>query len=338
MGYTFFKADFTQALFMDPHPAPHDRSKNILECFRDGLLAIRRGIGDESFFNLCGGHTGAAMGIADSQRTGHDTYARWQSDNPSPAWHRIRQTMFRAWMGAWRHTDPDAVCIRLSGTRQDDTPHGALSLGDMNDAEAGTMVLHQFLAGGAVAFGENCRTFSDDRQRMLRKVAPSAHNHAELLDPWNCRCPEKFLTRIPAAPGNPEGFNVYSQVNTGDETAYCIIHLTGNILPPCRSGKFAVADADSQKVLGIFPAGAEVRADDIPPHGSRVLRIVPVPMENIPFPVVSDGHYAGVEIADFQVNGTGFTATANSMWQYPVSLTAAIPQHDGSWKFTVSEL
>jgi 23S rRNA pseudouridine1911/1915/1917 synthase len=67
------------------------------------------------------------------------------------------------------------------------------------------MVLHQFLAGGAVAFGENCRTFSDDRLRMLRKVAQSAHNHAELLDPWNCRCPEKFLTRIPAAPGNPEG-------------------------------------------------------------------------------------------------------------------------------------
>ena len=338
MGYTFFKADFTQALFMDPHPAPHDRSKNILECFRAGLLAIRRGIGEESFFNLCGGHTGAAMGIADSQRTGHDTYARWTSDNPAPAWHRIRQCMFRAWMGAWRHNDPDAITIRLNNTTLDNSAYGPISLGDMNDDEARTMVLHQFLAGGAVAFGEKCRELSDERLQMIPKVAPSAGKTAELLDPWNCRCPEKFLTRISSAPGNPEGFNIYSQINTSDETAYCIIRLTPRLTPPCKSGKFAVADADSQEVLGIFPAGAEVRGADIPPHGSRVLRIVPVPEERTAFPVISDGHYAGTELTAFNASGRDFTARIHHPWQRQLQLTAALPGTDGQWEFAAVSL
>lgn len=338
MGFTFFKADFTQALFVDPNPAPRDKTKNILECFRDGLLAIRRGIGEESFFNLCGGHVGAAMGIADSQRTGHDTYARWQSDNPSPAWHRIRQTMFRSWMGKWRLNDPDAIAIRISDRRLDDTPHGALSLGDMNEDEARTMVLHQFLAGGAVAFGENCRTLEDARLRMIRKVAPANGTTAGLLDPLNCRCPEKFITRLPASPGNAEGFHVYSQINTGDTPAYCIIRLTPEITPQCATGQFAVADADGQNVLGIFRAGDEVRAADIPPHGCRVLRIVPVPAERVPFPVVSDGHYAGTEITGFTVSGTRFTATMRNPWHRELQLTVAVPRGERDWDFTTVTL
>lgn len=333
MGYTYFKADFTQALFMDPHPAPQNRNKNILECFRDGLLAIRRGIGDESFFNLCGGHTGAAMGIADSQRTGHDTYARWNPENPAPAWHRIRQTMFRSWMGAWRHNDPDAITIRLNNTTMDNTAYGPISLGDMNDDEARTMVLHQFLAGGAVAFGENCRNLDEPRLQMIRKVAPSRHLTAALLDPWNCRCPERYLTRIPATCGNPDGFNVYSRLNLSDETAYCIIRLTPELLPPAASGKFVVADADSLEILGIFAAGDEVRAADIPPHGSRVLRIVPVPESGTAFPVVSDGHYAGIEITGFTANGSEYQLSAASLWNYPLKTVVAVPGAGGTWKF-----
>ena len=187
MGYLYFKADFTQALLADPNPALHDKSMNIVECFRNGLLAIRRGIGEDAFFNLCGGHTGAAMGVAESQRTGHDTYARWQSDNPTPAWHRIRQTMLRAWMGAWRLNDPDAIAIRLSSQTLDDSPYGTLSLGDMNDDEARTMVLHQFIAGGTVALGENCRTLDESRLQMVRRGAPASGRVADLLDSFNTR-------------------------------------------------------------------------------------------------------------------------------------------------------
>ena len=333
MGYMYFKADFTQALFADPNPAPHDRTMNIVECFRNGLLAIRRGIGEDSFFNLCGGHTGAAMGIADSQRTGHDTYARWQSDNPTPAWHRIRQTMLRAWMGAWRLNDPDAIAIRVSSELLDDTSYGRLSLGDMNDDEARTMVLHQFLAGGVVAMGENCRTLDESRLQMIRKVAPAAGCVASLLDPFNCRCPEKYITHIPAKPGNPDGFSVYSQINTTDKTVYCIIRLTSKIVPKCASDKFVVSDADSQQVLGIFDSGDEVRAADIPPHGCRVLRIVPMPVKPLPFPVVSDGHYAGTELTVFLTNDNGFSAEMNNPWRQELRLTVAIPQRDGDWRF-----
>ena len=332
MGYMYFKADFTQALLADPNPALHDRTMNIVECFRNGLSAIRRGIGEDSFFNLCGGHTGAAMGIADSQRTGHDTYARWQSDNPTPAWHRIRQTMLRSWMGAWRLNDPDAIAIRVSSDLLDDTPYGTLSLGDMNDDEARTMVLHQFIAGGTVAIGENCRTLDESRLRMIRKVAPAAGCVASLLDPFNSRCPERFITHISAKPGNPDGFSVYSQINTTDETVFCMIRLTSKIVQKCRSGKFVVADADSPQILGIFDAGDEVRADDIPPHGCRVLRIVPVPDKAIPFPVVSDGHYAGTELTEFSPTDNGFSVKMNNPWRQDLRLTVAIPKGK-DWSF-----
>lgn len=331
-GFPYFKADFTRCVFTDmEHAVSRNPRKNILERFRDGVAAVRRGIGDSAFLNLCGGHTGGNMALADSQRTGHDTYGRWQADNPTPAWQRIQQGMFRSWMSPWRHNDPDAAVIRLCSKELDPTSYGQLSLGSFTDAEAELMVLHQFLAGGTVALGEKIRTLQEERLKMMRRVAPSAEIPSRILDPFNTRCPEQYIAFVKPSCGSSHSFAVYSRINLEDTAQPFLFRLTDELLS-VRTEEYLLCDASSCSVIGIFRSGDEVRAQDIPPHGCRVLRIVPVPRERKAFPAVSDGHYAGLELIEFQSDHHGFHGRVCSSWPYPLRLIVALPDGD-TWTF-----
>lgn len=331
-GFRYFKADFTRAVFVRlEQSVPHDRRKNLLASYREGIAAIRAGIGEDSFLNICGGHSGGNMGIADSQRTGHDTYGCWYADDPTPAWQRIRQGMFRSWMSAWRHNDPDAAVIRLCSRPFDASPHGRLPLGDLTDREAELMVLHQFLAGGTVALGENIRDLQEERLRMMRRVMPSAGIVSRLLDPFQCWCPSRFAATVPRSPGNPRAFTLLSAINVRDDSEPFLFRLTGELLPE-PAARFLVCDATDCQVIGLFSPGDEVRAADLPPHGCRVLRITPVPEEPCAFPAVSDGHYAALELVEFEARGASFQGRLHSSWLYPLRLVIAVPEKN-SWSF-----
>ena len=320
-GFRYLKADFTRSFFTAlGRGILKDRSKNFLECFRDATAAVRRGFGRDSFINFCGGHAGAVMGLVDSQRTGYDTYGRWQADNPTPAWHRIRQSMFRAWMCLWRHNDPDAATIRLNDTPFDATGYGQLPLGDFTDNEAELMVLNQFIAGGTVALGENIRELDENRLRMMRRVAPAAGITSCVLDLFDTRCPQCFLAKC-------NGFNVLSRINLDEEPVPFIFRLTEDLLPQ-KAQKYLVSDVSSCSVIGIFHPGDEVRAADISAHGCRVLWIVPVPDVPRAFIAASDGHYAGIDIPSFSADEKGYRGKIRSAWPYPVKVLIAVPEHD----------
>jgi len=326
-GFRYFKIDFTRSFFTDEEESRlHDRKSNLTMSYRQALEAVRRGIGEESFLNVCGGHAGCLAGLADSQRTGADTYARWQEDNPTPAWHRVRQGMFRAWQGAWRFNDPDAAAIRRCSKPLADTPHGRLSLGDLTDDEARFMVMHQFLAGGVPALGENLQELDEDRLRMMRRVVPSCGIPADLLDPFDPVCPSRFVTRLPARDGLPAR-SVVTVMNVTNERLHPWFVLDDRLLPAAAE-KFMVWDLAQNRLVGIYAQGDEFPLGVVPPHGTAACAVTALGEDALP--VGGDGHYGLAELVRFSSHGAAFSGQVASLWPWPVTIAFAVPRN-GTW-------
>ena len=327
-GFRYFKIDFTRSYFTDEgNSRTSDRQSNLTVSYRQAIEAVRRGIGAESFLNVCGGHSGCMIGLADSQRTGADTYARWEPESPTPAWHRVRQGMFRSWQGAWRYNDPDAAAIRICSTALADTPHGRLPLGDLTDDEARFMVMHQFLAGGVPALGENLPQLQEDRLRMMRRVVPSCGIPAQLLDPFNPVCPSRFVTRLPARNGLPAQ-SIVTVMNVGEERLHPYFLLDEKIIPSAAGEKFMVWDLSQNQLVGIYSRGEEFPLGCVMPHSAAACAVTPLGKDAVP--VGSDGHYGFAEIVRFSADGASFSGRISSRWQYPVTFAFAVPAN-GSW-------
>ena len=325
-GIRYFKIDFTRSYFTDEEASRvRDRQSNLTASYRKAIESIRRGIGAESFLNVCGGHAGCIIGLADSQRTGADTLARWQSSAPSPAWHRVRQGMFRAWQGAWRYNDPDAAAIRICSVPLADTPHGRLSLGDLTDDEARFMVMHQFIAGGVPALGENLQELEEDRLRMMRRVVPSCGIPARLLDPFNPVCPSRFVTRLPERNGLPAQ-SIVTVMNVTDEKEHPWFVLDERIIPAAAE-KFMVWNLSLNRLVGIYAKRDEIPLGVVMPHGAAACAVTPLGKDAVP--VGSDGHYGFAEIVRFSADGASFSGRISSLWRYPVAVAFAVPANGG---------
>ena len=78
-GFKYFKFDFMRAVFINDGARFYDATKTSLEAYRMGLEAIQRGTGKDAYLNVCGGHYGASMGIANAQRSGSDVISNWKN-------------------------------------------------------------------------------------------------------------------------------------------------------------------------------------------------------------------------------------------------------------------
>ena len=336
-GYRYYKVDFTRCLFLDPAAVPYDRSITLLQLYRLGIELIRRTLGDECCLNLCGGHEGATIGLADITRTGRDTFGKW--DKPDdPAWIRIRQCVMRNWMNRFRMGDPDASVMRLNAEELsgncDFTPHfyhpayARLSSGDLNDTEAETFVLNQFLGGGIAEIGERLPDLSDRRLALLRKVVPPFGDPAQPLDFYTVPIPQFYRTRITPLSPDLKPWEIISVINISDETATlsCPVNFDTPVM---------VFDLSEMVQLAICKPGDKLTIPGIAPHGSKVLKLIPLPEKREPFFVADDLHYSGggVEISSVKINSSAITGQMSSPWHCKVQIAGAFPLPDGrSWQ------
>lgn len=335
-GYRFFKIDFTRCLFLDPAAVPFDRSITLLQLYRNGIQLLRDTLGEECCLNLCGGHEGATTGLADVTRTGRDTYGKWVKPDDE-AWIRIRQCVMRNWMTRFRMGDPDASVMRLNNSALADdldyTPHrfapnyAALAQGFLNDTEAETFILNQFLGGGIAEIGERLPDLFDERLALLRKVVPPYGEPAEPLDFFTLPLPVFYRSRItPACPGL-KSWEIISAINVSDTPASLV--YPGEFTNPTM-----VYDLSAMKLLGICHAGEPLSLPEIPPHGSKVLKFIELPGTPQPFFVADDLHYSGggVEIASLTINGGTICGKLSSPWECEVQVAGAFPLPDGSYR------
>ena len=120
-GYTYHKLDFTRAAVIYEDADFFDKSVTLAECFYKAVSAIREGMGEESYFLMCGGLYDPIVGLVDAQRTGSDVLSMWSSNinkGGKTAPYTIKQSVMRYYMNHWWDNDPDALMIRRNETME----------------------------------------------------------------------------------------------------------------------------------------------------------------------------------------------------------------------------
>jgi hypothetical protein len=320
-GYEYYKFDFMRAIFVDSDQQFYDKQATSLEAYRKGLEAIRRGVGNDAYISVCGGHYGASYGIADSQRSGSDVKSYWDK-NEIP---KFRQNILRTWMSEFWHVDPDAMMVR----RQEKalpTDERELTLGLFTDSEAQTNALNQYIGGGLVTSTEDFSIIDDDRKALYSHVIPSVNSSSEPLDIWDPLCPNLLLTQVTPVCQDLPAWQTLSVINWTDNPKNYEIILDESILKNFGDKQFLVSEFFFQDVLGIYKKGQTIHLENVEPHQSKILRITPWDGEE-PVLALTDMHFSGggLEINEWNVEHEKLTGTIDTIWNYPMKITIAIP-------------
>ena len=325
-GFTYHKLDFTRAIG-EPDVLFYDRTKNRAEAYRAAFEAIRRGIGAASYLNVCGGFYGPLIGLADAQRTGSDVKSEWpdpppgeEADGYGPF--TIKQNTLRFWMNRLWDNDPDALMVR----RRPEAYRGeVLSLGRMNDDEALTSALNQYLGGGLVCFTENLAEVDDDRLLLLRHCAPSVGEAAIPRDACGRPFPGDLDTLVtPAAPGLTP-WHTLSVVNWHSEARSFSLPLDEALL-----GGFAaehpafLASAFRGQWMRVVRPGEVLEIGPVRAHACEVVKIQPLPSDG-PCLVWTDGHFSmgGTEVTAWEPSAGGLRLQVEWPWPAPLTLRVA---------------
>ncbi len=323
-GFVYHKLDFTRAVFQNPDAVLHDRQKTLLQAYRDGLIAVRRGAGDAAYVSVCGGHYGGALGIIDAQRTGSDTYSIWDKPPVPP---RIKQTFMRTWMGRLHHIDPDAMAVRRRSEPWDDTVYGRLALGTLTDDEAELLAMNQYLAGSVVCFSERLKELGAERKRLYRKIIPSVNRPSVPLDLFNPGSPSVLLTVIEPRCPQLESWLTVAFINWTDDAKEMTLEVSGRIHDHLPARRYFAYEIITGTALGLFETGTAIALEQVPAHGCRLIKLIPWDSFDLPTLIATDLHYSGggVEIESWQVNRNEIKGRLSTRWDGPVNLTVAFP-------------
>lgn len=323
-GFMYLKFDFMRAVTMAKGIRFYNPSVTRLEAYRMGLEAIKRGTGPDVYISVCGGHYGGSIGIASAQRSGSDNSS--QGGGLMVFWGKrtsqtFQQNTLRTWMNRLWHVNPDAMMVRRVGDHPDQR---------LSDTEARTFAVNQYIGGGMVKLTFAFAELDDFTRRLYRHIIPSLNSSSIPLDLFEQPCPSKLLTRVTPRCSNLEPWVTVAVVNWTDQPKNMSLALSEKVTESMTGPKFLVFDFFTQKALGIFDKEAEIDLGEQAPHESRVLRITPW---NGREPVLAgtDLHFSGggVEIASWQANADEVSGIIQTIWNYPVTVTAAFPNNDG---------
>ena len=328
-GFDYFKVDFMRSVFVFDDVKFYDPTLTRLEAFRMGLEAVRNGIGPDSYLSVCGGHFGGSIGIADSQRSGSDVVSIWEPKQVDA----FKQNIRRTWMNRLWHVDADALMIRKRETpfHPEGNEWSNLSLGKLNDNEARTSALNQFIGGGMVCFSEYLKELSPERRELYKNIIPSVNSSSNPLDTYNLTIPSYTLTHIQPKCSSLKLWNMVAAINWEAEEKEMGIALTDKVVNNLEdTDKYIISEFFSQKVVGLFSKGEYLELGDIPFHASKLLHITPWDGKT-PTLVGTDLHFSGggVEITTWKVSETHVEGEIETEWNYPVKITVAFPDAQG---------
>ncbi|MBT4496274.1 MAG: hypothetical protein HOC74_01045, partial [Gemmatimonadetes bacterium] len=222
----------------------------------------------------------------------------------------------------------DAMMVRRREQAINESDTGYLSLGKFTDDEARTITLNQYLGGGLVCLSEKFPELDADRLALYRHVLPGHDTPAVPLDYFEPNCPSQLVSRVTPRCSDLEPWMTLAVVNWEDETRSVKATLSQQVIDGLPGSRFLLFEFFSQELLGLFAADAEIDLGELPPHASRLLRVVPWTGE--PMLAGTDLHFSGggVEISSWKITPTGIDGTIDSRWDYPVAVAAAFPAGD----------
>lgn len=284
-GYTYHKLDFTRAAVIYEEANFYDKTVTLAQAYYRAVKAIREGMGDDTFFLMCGGLYDPIIGLVDAQRTGSDVLSMWSSTinkGGKTAPYTIRQSVMRYYLNKFWANDPDALMIRKNETMERNL---RLTYGLLNDEEVKTSVINQFMGGGIMCMTEPLDKVTDDRLMEIKHILPVVDTDIRPLD-------------ICSADRFPGPVDVY--IPSTDVHCACIINWSDtDEMDACvdlskldldKNYKYIACNFYSGEHIMDISAASVIKLGTINPHGATVIKLEKI--TDKPIIVASDGHYS----------------------------------------------
>lgn len=290
-GFQYHKLDFTRAPVIQNEPVFFDDSISIAAAYRKAIAAVREGAGEDAYILICGGLYDPVIGLVDAQRTGSDVMSMWSStirQGGRTAPYTIKQNLLRFWMNDWWHNDPDALMIRRRKEPFRDSP---LGYGLLNDDEALTSTLNQYIGGGLVCSTEPMDEIEQDRLSLLRHILPTVPVRPIPRDLFQSAARYPSVIDVAVV---EKGWHTVALINWSDTeekspVLHCDSELLGDFAQPDKTYTFC--EFFSGQVVDDIRYGDTVSFGAIPPHGCMLVKVM-VTNPNWPQIIQSTGHFS----------------------------------------------
>lgn len=186
-GFPYLKLDFLYAGGLPGRR--HDQSLTRAQALRQGLEAIRKSAGDETFLLGCGAPLGTSLGIFDGMRIGTDVSGAWEPDllgvrpyfrgdsHLSSVRNAAHNTLARAAMhGRWWVNDADCLLARADSR---------LTLDEVK-----TWATLIAMTGGSLILSDNLAALPEERLRLFETLMPVMGKRADVLDWFDRETPQ----------------------------------------------------------------------------------------------------------------------------------------------------
>lgn len=322
-GYTYHKLDFTRAGVIYEDADFYDKTITLAEAYYKAVCAIREGMGEESYFLMCGGLYDPIVGLVDAQRTGSDVLSMWSSNinkGGKTAPYTIKQSVMRYYMNRWWDNDPDALMIRENETMERNL---RLTYGLLNDEEVKTSVMNQFMGGGIMCATEPLDKIRDERLMEYRRILPVL---AGTVRPVNLMEKKRF----------PGMVDVYMEaqdahylciINWDDAESLTVELCLREFVPDWAKDnkKYLICDYYAGKHYANVGVQDAIVSEPIAPHGATLFKICEI--QNKPMVVRSTGHYSmGGEIECLEMQGSELHYVIENFFDCPVEYDFLLPE------------
>ena len=317
-GYVYHKLDFTRAAVIYESADFFDKTIPLARAYYEAVKAIRKGMGEESFFLMCGGLYDPIIGLVDAQRTGSDVLSMWSSNinkDGKTAPYTIRQSRQRCYMNAWFANDPDALMVRRNETMERNL---RLTYGLLNEEEAVTSVINQFAGGGIMCQTEPMDKIDEDRLMLMRHILPIVETEVETL---NLLSEDRFPKTVDVFV-KKTGAHCLCVTNWSDtEEEELRVFLSDLSLKP---GDYAVCGFHAGTYKTKIGERETVTLGTLKPHASDVIKIER--MEDQPIIVKSNDHYSmGGECRELGIKDNTLIVNRPAILPVEVHYTILLP-------------
>ncbi|MDO5402194.1 MAG: alpha-galactosidase [Eubacteriales bacterium] len=334
-GYRYHKLDFTRAAVIVEDGVYFDDTITLAQAYTQAVKAIRRGMGEESYFLMCGGLYDPLIGIVDAQRTGSDVLSMWSSNinkDGKTAPYTIKQSLLRYYMNRWWNNDPDALMVRINPKMERGL---RLTYGLLNDEEVKTVVLNQLTGGGIVCSTEPLEKIAPERLYQLRHILPIIPLYCVPINIMDCgrfpACVRLTLNKRDSRNSNRyrtgENSVYYVFINWSDtEEMKLELPITEQLLTSDMdcNGKFAVSEFYGREFVTDLTLGHKIGFKPLKPHASTIIKITQQTGE--PVVVASDGHFLmGAELEKLSVTDGKLKISGNNSFPVPINYTVLMP-------------
>lgn len=321
-GYTYHKLDFTRAAVIYEDADFFDKRMTLAQAYYRAVKAIRKGMGEESYFLMCGGLYDPVIGLVDAQRTGSDVLSMWSSNinkDGKTAPYTIKQSVLRYYMNKWWDNDPDALMIRKNEKMERNL---RLTYGLLNDEEVKTSVVNQFMGGGIMCATEPLDKITDDRLMEYRRILPVLKSEVR---PINLMEHSRFPGMVDVYMGNLDA-HLLCVVNWEDNQEMTVDICVEKLLPDYanKSDRYLVCDYYSGQYYTNVAGDDVIRMKELAPHGANVYKVVK--MQDTPLVVKSTGHYSmGGEIERLEMSDGKLSYTIENKFDCPIQYDILLP-------------